>query len=44
MAFDLFSDVVLTRDIGEHGLRAGDLGTLVDRHVVPGLSEEGNDE
>jgi hypothetical protein len=41
MAFELYSDVILTRDISEHGLRAGDVGTVVERHVVPGLSEEG---
>lgn len=41
MAFELYSDVVLTRDIPERGLRAGDIGTLVDRHVVPGVADEG---
>ena len=41
MAFELHSDVILTRDISEHGLRAGDVGTVVERHVVPGVSEEG---
>jgi hypothetical protein len=24
----------------EHGARAGDIGTVVERHVVPGVSEE----
>jgi hypothetical protein len=41
MAFDLYSDMILTRDVGEHGLRAGDVGTVVERHVVPGVDEEG---
>lgn len=41
MSFDLYSDVILTRDIGERGLRAGDVGTVVERHVVPGETEEG---
>jgi hypothetical protein len=41
MALDLYSDVILTRDVGEHGLRAGDVGTLVERHVVPDVAEEG---
>jgi hypothetical protein len=41
MAFDLYSDMILTRDVGEHGLRAGDVGTVVERHVVPGFDEEG---
>ena len=34
MAFELFSDVILTTDFPEHGLRAGDVGTIVDRHEV----------
>jgi hypothetical protein len=41
MALDLYSDVILTRDVGEHGLRAGDVGTVVERHDVPGVAEEG---
>jgi len=41
MAFELYSDVILTRDVPEQGLRAGDVGTLVDRHVVPAVAEEG---
>ena len=41
MALDLYSDVILTRDVGEHGLRAGDVATVVERHVVPGVAEEG---
>jgi len=41
MAFELYRDVILTRDIVEYGLRAGDVGTLVERHVVPGVTEEG---
>jgi len=41
MAFELYSDVIRTRDLSEHGLRAGDVGTVVERHVVPGVSEEG---
>ena len=41
MAFDLYTDVVLTRDVAEHGLCAGDVGTVVERHAVPGIAEEG---
>ena len=37
----MFGDVILTRDVPERGLRAGDVGTVVERHVVPGASEEG---
>ena len=36
MAFDLFQDVILTRDVPQQGLCAGDVGTVVERHVVPG--------
>jgi hypothetical protein len=41
MAFELYSDVILTRDVPDSGLRAGDVGTLVERHVVSGVAEEG---
>lgn len=41
MAFELYNDVILTRDLAERGLRAGDVGTVVERHVVPGVAEEG---
>jgi hypothetical protein len=34
--FQLYTDVVLVRDIPEEGLRAGDLGVVVERHDVPG--------
>jgi len=40
MAFDMYGDVILTRDVTEHGLRAGDVGTVVERHVV-GVGEDG---
>ena len=41
MPFDLYGDVILTRDVADHGLRAGDLGTVVERHVVRSIPEEG---
>jgi hypothetical protein len=41
MPFELYGDVILTRDVTEHGLRAGDVGTIVERHATPGVSEEG---
>ena len=41
MPFDMYSDVILTRDVSERGLRTGDVGTVVERHVVPGVTEEG---
>lgn len=41
MPFELYTDVILTRDVAESGLRTGDVGTVVERHAVPGLAEEG---
>jgi hypothetical protein len=41
MPFELYSEVILTRDVTEDGLRAGDVGTVVERHAVPGVPEEG---
>lgn len=41
MSFELYGEVILTRDIAERGLRAGDVGTIVERHVVPDVPEEG---
>jgi hypothetical protein len=34
MPFDMYGDVILTRDFTERGLRAGDVGTVVERHEV----------
>ena len=39
MAFQLFQDVILTADIPEHGLCAGDVGTVVEHHVVAGKED-----
>jgi hypothetical protein len=36
MSFELFTDAILTADLPEQGLRAGDVGTIVERHDVPG--------
>jgi uncharacterized protein DUF4926 len=36
MALELYRDAILTTDIPSHGLRAGDVGTVVERHDVPG--------
>lgn len=41
MPFDMYGEVILTRDVTERGLRAGDVGTVVERHVVPAISDEG---
>ncbi len=34
MPFPLFQDVILNQDIPQHDLRAGDVGTVVERHIV----------
>jgi hypothetical protein len=34
--FTLYQDVVLLRDAPEEGVCAGDVGTIVERHDVPG--------
>jgi hypothetical protein len=39
MAFELYSEVILTRDVADEGLRAGDVGTVVERHAAPGGDE-----
>ena len=37
----MYGEVIPTRDVTERGLRAGDVGTIVERHIVPDVSEEG---
>ena len=39
MPFELFSDVILTADVPQEDLRAGDVGTVVEHHVVPGRED-----
>jgi hypothetical protein len=39
MTFDMFSDVVLTADLPGSDLRAGDVGTVVERHAVAGMED-----
>jgi hypothetical protein len=39
MPLELYRDVILTADLPEHGLCAGDVGTLVEHHVVPGKED-----
>lgn len=34
-----FSDVILTTDLPEEDLKAGDVGTVVERHIVPGQED-----
>jgi len=41
MPFEMYSEVILTRDVDAHGLRAGDVGSVVERHIGDGLAEEG---
>ena len=41
MPLNMFQPAILTVDLPDDGLYAGDVGTVVERHVVPGVSEEG---
>jgi hypothetical protein len=41
MALELYQRAILTADIPSENLRAGDIGTVVDRHDVPGVPETG---
>jgi hypothetical protein len=35
----MYQDAILQVDVSEHGLCAGDVGTVVERHVVPGRED-----
>ncbi len=39
--FELYRDAILTVDLPGDGLRAGDVGTIVERHQVPGVDQIG---
>jgi hypothetical protein len=36
-----FQSAILTTDLPSEGLRAGDVGTIVEEHVVPGVEQAG---
>jgi hypothetical protein len=38
---ELYKDAILTIDLPADGLRAGDIGTVVERHQMPGVAEVG---
>ena len=38
---ELYKDAILTVDLPDDGLRAGDVGMVVERHQVPGVVEAG---
>jgi len=40
LRFELLDTVVLARDLPEHGLRAGDLGAVVEIYGTDGLEVE----
>ena len=40
MKFEITDTVVLNRDLPEHGLRAGDLGAVVELYGAEGLEVE----
>ena len=35
MSLQLYQDAILTSDLPEHGLCAGDVGTVVEKHHLP---------
>lgn len=39
MKLPLYQDVILQADLPEHALSAGDVGTVVEHHSVPGKEE-----
>jgi hypothetical protein len=39
MTLKMFQPAILTVDMPEEGLYAGDVGTVVEHHVVPGVEE-----
>ncbi len=41
MGLKLYQPVILRVDIPDEGLHAGDIGTVVEEHVVPGVRETG---
>jgi hypothetical protein len=41
MTRELFERVVLTRNLASHGLRAGDVGVIVDRYPADAARPEG---
>jgi putative heme iron utilization protein len=41
MDIELYQDVALTRDLPEHGLKIGDVATLIDFVPHPNNGEEG---
>ena len=41
MALQLFKSAILTTDIPDHDLHAGDVGTIVEEHRIAGMSEPG---
>jgi len=39
MTYPLFEDVIVTMDVPAHDIRAGDVGTVVEHHVVAGKED-----
>jgi hypothetical protein len=39
MTLKMFQPAILTMDVPEEGLHAGDVGTVVEHHAVPGVEE-----
>ena len=39
MALPLYEDVIVTTDVPAHDIRAGDVGTVVEQHVIEGKED-----
>ena len=39
MTFPIFEDIIVTTDVPDHDVRAGDVGTVVEHHVVAGKED-----
>ena len=41
MTIQMYQDAILTVNLPEQGLCAGDVGTVVEHHIVPEMKEDG---
>lgn len=41
MPLNLYQPAILTVDMPDEGLHSGDIGTIVEEHVVPGVKQTG---
>lgn len=39
MTFPMFEDIIVTTDVPSHDIQAGDVGTVIEHHVVEGKED-----